>query len=228
LGAVPKSGEANEIVERALAYPHPSPTRSFVQLGARTLEFAPGAVDLRGRLPLLAYGSNASPQVLARKLAALPELPLPVFRAELGDFDVVYSAHVSPRGAVPATLRPSPGTTLATFVAYPTEQQLRLLAGTEPNYELGRLTARSCRLEEGPEPTDLSAFLGRYGCLEIDGAPIALAAIAARGRVLSERDEPAMLEHVRAMVAPDLTLEDFVLGCVASGGLAPLDRGEAP
>ena len=95
--------------------------------------------DLEGRRQLLCYGANAAPPMLARKLATLPHEPLPLLRPELSGFDVVYSAHVSPYGAVPGTLQRSPGTTVPVFVAYATTEQEELLTATEPNYELRRL-----------------------------------------------------------------------------------------
>lgn len=48
---------------------------------------------------LLAYGANASPEVLSRKLSSWKEIAaLPVARATLQDFDAVYSSHISPYG----------------------------------------------------------------------------------------------------------------------------------
>lgn len=213
-------GQAGEIVKRALAYPYPASPRSFVQLGGRSSELPDDDLDLDGRTPLLAYGANAAPSALARKLAALPEQPLPVLRAELHEFDVVYSAHVSPYGAVPATLRPSPGTAVAVFVAYPTAEQLRALSTTEPNYELTSLTGISCRPDRGPALPRLDAYLSRHRPLELDGGEVALAAIAARGRALAEMTEAEVLEAVRSRLAPELSLERFVLDCVGRGGLA--------
>jgi hypothetical protein len=171
-----------ERLRRASAYPYEIPLRSFVQLGDRTIDLVE-VPDLEGRRPLLAYGSNAAPEALARKLAPDPETPLPLFRAELADFDAVYSDHVSPYGAVPATLHPSPGTVLPVFVSYPTEEQRRLLAATEPNYEERRLLDVSCVLDLGESLDELDAFLSRHGSLLLDGTPVALSAIRARNRV---------------------------------------------
>lgn len=247
--------ETGEIVKRALAYPYARPAGSFVFVGgearplpSRAASLAeeerdrvgpPVELALDGRTPLLAYGSNAAPAALARKLAALPDLPLPLLRAELDGFDAVYSAHVSPYGAVPATLRPSPGTSVAVHVAYPDAEQLPLLAASEPNYELTRLREIVCRVgneadtpdDDEPAPaapppvatlTSIDAFLSRHGCLEIDSAPVALAAIGSRGRHLREKSEPEVLEFVRSRLSPDLTCEQFILGCVELGGVAPL------
>jgi hypothetical protein len=222
---------AGEIVKRALGYPYATPRRSFIQLGDRTLIPPPRGPDLRAREPLLAYGANAAPEALARKLAPLPDEPLPVLRAELDGYDVVYSAHVSPHGAVPATLHPSPGTTVRVFVAYPTEQQRQLLTETEPNYEPTRLTGISLRLaadvplgEAEPELAAADAYLSRHGCLALGEGVVALAAIAARGRGFGSLHEPAVLERVRAALAPELSLDAFVRRCVESGGVAPLPR----
>jgi len=220
---VAKPADAGEIVKRALAYPYAVPDCSFVYECGGAHELPPQGVDLSGREPLLAYGANAAPEALAWKLAALPELELPVIRAELEGFDVVYSAHISRYGAVPATLEPSPGTTVATFVAYPTAEQLELIAATERlNYELSRLSGISCRLEVGKPLSELDAFLSVRGCLRISGSEVALAAIGAVARGFDEMDEPGVLEHARARLAPELDLEAFVLRCVEQGGVRPL------
>jgi hypothetical protein len=200
---------AGEIVERALAYPFAAPASSFIQLGSETLELPAEGPDLRGRTPLLAYGANAAPEALARKLAALPDVPLPVLRGAIEDFDVVYSAHVSFHGAIPATLAPSPGTSAPVFVAHATTEQLALLSATELNYELA-------------EVDGTAAFLSRHGPLLLDREPVALAAVASAGRTLPEMSERQVLELARRHLAPDFPLDEFVLDCVERGGVSPL------
>jgi hypothetical protein len=207
---VSESPHTGEILARAAAYPYAAPLRSFVQLGGATLELPPEGPDLSGRRPLLAYGSNAAAPVLARKLAALPDLPLPVLRAELDDFDVVYSAHISPYGAVPSTLQRSPGTTVPVFVAYPTEEQQQLLSATEPNYELRQLRKLSVRTDPGGELSEAGVYLSRHGCLVLDGSEVALAAIKAADRRFPSLGEVEVLERVRHVLAPELDLERFV------------------
>jgi hypothetical protein len=213
---VEESRTPGEILARAVAYPYEAPLRSFLQVGAHARELPPRGPDLAGRRPLLAYGANASPPVLARKLAALPRLPLPVLRAELDEFDVVYSAHVSPYGAVPSTLQRSPGTTVPVFLAFPTPEQERLLSATEPNYELISLERPSLRCELVEAPDRLDAYLSRHGCLALDGGEVALAAIEAANRRFPSLGELEVLERVRHLLAPELELESFV-----STGLDP-------
>lgn len=195
-------------------YPFEGPRRSFLQRGSRAvaLESSPGELlDDGRRTALLAYGANASPRALAAKLGASTERdPLPALRASLLDLDVVYSAHVSPYGAVPATLRRSPGTTAAAFVLLVTEEQLGLLGATEPNYTLASLDGHRCRLEDGTELAGARAFLSRHGCLRAHGTAIALAAVEAHARALPHLAQPEVQALVRDRLAPGRPLGEFV------------------
>jgi hypothetical protein len=208
---VAEEGHPGKILARAARYPYEAPLHSFVQTGGSTVELPRLAEpDLSGRMAVLAYGANASPEILARKLAGLPDVPLPLICAELDDFDVVYSAHISPYGAVPSTLQRSPGTTVPVFVAYPTEQQRALLSATEPNYELRVLGELTLRPQLGETPTELQAYLSRHGCLALEDSEVALAAVEAAERRFPSMGEVEALEHVRHLLAPELDLERFV------------------
>jgi hypothetical protein len=210
LNEVVDPAQREAILKRALTYPYATPERSYLYREGRAEEL-PEDFDLAGRRPLLSYGANAAPEALALKLAALPGEPLPVVRSQLRGFDVVYSAHVSPYGAVPATLVESPGTVAPVFVLHPTAEQHALLSATELNYDLVRIGAAE-------------AYRSKHGCLEFDGSPVALAAIRSRGRTLPELDQPQVLERVRAYLEPELELEEFVHACIARGGIKPLPR----
>ena len=220
--------ERSGILARALGYPYAIPSSSYALLDGRSVEVEAVAVDLDDRVALLAYGSNAAPEVLGAKLAAAPD-PVPVLRTELRDFDVVYSAHISPYGSVPATLRSSPGTEVRVFVAYLTDEQLHLVSATESNYELALFDRPSCALERGDAPSELWAYVSRHGCLLLDGKEIAVAEIEARGRRFPATGQRRVLEHVRDTLAPGRDLASFVEACVA-GEIdgAGLSRGEAP
>jgi len=203
------SAQTAAILARALAYPYAAPEASYLYLDGEAVDLPPEGPDLDGRSPLLAYGANAAPEALGRKLAPLPGIEMPVMKAELEGFDVVYSAHVSPYGAVPATLVESPGTAAPVFVVHPTAEQRVLLTASEPNYDL-------------TEAGGLPAYRSKHGCLSLDGSAVALAAIRSQGRTLPELDEPAVLERVRAAVEPEATLGEFVTACIERGGIKPL------
>ncbi|MBS1883014.1 MAG: hypothetical protein JSS97_08670 [Actinobacteria bacterium] len=216
--------DTEELVRRALAYPYDPPAGSFVQLGARTLPVPPEEIEVDGRRALLAYGANASPQALARKLATLPPRPLAALRVALGGWDVVYSAHVTRYGSVPAAVVPSPGTVAAVHLVFPDDEQLEALAATEgDNYRLGQLADFTAEYEIGGEgPTEIDAFISVHGPLLLDGTPVALAAIPARDRTFPELTTPQMLDRVRAALHPELSVPEFVLHHVKRGGLRPL------
>jgi hypothetical protein len=224
LSAVVDPEQTGAILRRALTYPYATPERSYLYRDGAALELPAEGPDLGGRTPLLAYGANAAPEALAYKLASLSGEEMPALAAELEGFDVVYSAHVSPYGAVPATLHQSPGTTAPVFVVFPDSAQLELLTAYELNYDLVRLSGICCRLDRGEVVGELAAYRSKHGPLALEGDAVALAAVRSRGRTLPELDEPALLDRVRAQLEPELSLEGFVRACVERGGIKPLPR----
>ncbi len=204
-----ESAKAAAILARALEYPYATPDRSYLYRDGAAAELPPEGPDLIGRSPLLAYGANAAPEALARKLTQLPGVEMPVLQFQLDGFDVVYSAHVSPYGAVPATLVESPGTVAPAFLLHPTAEQLALLTASEPNYDLVEIAG-------------VAAYRSKHGCLKIDASAVALAAIRSAGRTLPELDEPQVLERVRSRLRPELSPQEFVLDCIERGGIKPL------
>ncbi|HVY77691.1 MAG TPA: hypothetical protein VG898_04210 [Solirubrobacterales bacterium] len=211
--------ERSDVVERALGYPYAAPWHPFVQLKHETLALDEIEIDVEERAAMLAYGSNAAPEVLARKLA-LSDQPVLVVPAWLEDFDVVYSAHISPYGAVPATLQRSPGTRVRVHVVYMTEAQVGLVAATEPNYEPALLEGAVCRLDRGEEIIGPAAYLSRHGCYLAEDSEIALAAVEAAGRSFPALGEGEMLERLRARFCPEESLETFVLANVTDPALS--------
>jgi hypothetical protein len=218
------SPDTAELVRRALAYPYDPPAGSFVQVGDRTLPVPPQEIEIEGRRALLAYGANASPEALTRKLAHLPPRPIAVLRVALSGWDVVYSAHVTRYGSVPAAVAPSPGTVASVHLVFPDEEQLAAIAATEgQNYRLEQLADFNAAYEIGGDgPAEIDAFVSVHGPLLLGGSPVALAAIPARGRKFAELTTPAMIDRVRAALTPDLGLTEFVLHHVKHGGLRPI------
>jgi hypothetical protein len=219
--------ERNDVVERALGYPYPAPRQPFAQLGHRTLDPAEVDIDRDERTPVLAYGSNAAPQVLSRKLA-LSDQPVLVVPARLAGFDVVYSAHISPYGAIPATLQRSPGTEVRVHVIYMTDAQIGVISATEPNYVPTLLEQIECRLEDNGELSEVSAYISRHGCLLRDGSEVALSAVLATGRAFAALSEPEVIEHVRTSLCPDDAVEAFVLANVTDPTLSQSRTARLP
>ena len=174
---------------------------------------------MAARTPVLAHGSNASPARLKDKYAASsPATVFPVIRAELDDYDVVYSAHFSRWGSIPSTLVPSMGTRVSVAITYLTDAQLARMHETEigsgavaGNYLYGLL--REVRLvPRGLAPlAAIPAYLSRHGVLGATGAPLALAAIRALERGFSTATPVELLATVIADLAPNEAMDDFLL-----------------
>jgi hypothetical protein len=155
-----------------------------------------------GAVGVLAYGANASPLVLRRKLGRRAAAAVLARRVTLPDTDVVYSAHVSRHGAIPATLARVGGTEVDAWLLAVPAAALPALDATEPNY---------VRAEHPPG----QAYLSRHGPLRVDGAPIALAVVPARGRALRALAEADLLEEVRRRLDPGADADRFVLAQLA-------------
>lgn len=215
-GAAAAPSDRERILARALAYPFPRPPSSVLIDRGRVRELHRlDAALLEGRTPLLAYGSNASPESLGWKFPHARDAVVPLVHATIHDLDVVYSSHVAVYGSIPATLQRSPGTAAEAFVAFVTEHQLGLVEAWEINSTFEELEIEvELELEDGARPRALGAFVSRHGCLTAGGAEIALAEVPARGRRFQEMTQPQAIDHARARVAPDLSLEDFVVANV--------------
>jgi hypothetical protein len=159
---------------------------------------------------VLAYGANRSLGAIARKLGTgSPDPPVVVAAARLDGFEVVYSAHVSPYGAVPATLQRRPGTAVDVHVLHLDDAQVAALDAYEPNYQRRRLERLSLRLEDGTMLDAAEAYISLHGCLAIDGIECAVA----------ELDQEAVLAHVRDRLAPGQDLDAFILAGVRDPAL---------
>jgi hypothetical protein len=147
---------------------------------------------------LLSYGANASPDELARKLAGHDPV-VPVALTEVGDLDVVYSAHASPRGGLGAAVQRSPGTWIEVSITYLHPDLLPLIDATERNYDRIAMPSRGVEF-----------YVSKHGCLVLDGSEVALSAVRARGRRFPALSTIEAVEEVRRRIAPEVPLERFV------------------
>ncbi|MCH9019667.1 MAG: hypothetical protein IIA73_04805 [Proteobacteria bacterium] len=240
----------DERLERAKRYPYPAPRHSYLFVNGVAHELAEvgehpvgdgvvnvadrlapvakalrdlGVPGLDERVPVLAYGSNAAPEQLARKYAQLDgDVVIPVLRARLAGYDVVYAPHITGYGAIPATLEVSAATVAGVAVAFLTAPQLALMHDTEIaalNYVYGRLSHLALEFDGLPALDSVYAYLTLHGSLALDGAPTALAAIDARGRRFDSIGTPGMLALARDRVAPGRPLDAFILDNIDDAAL---------
>jgi len=175
---------------------------------------------LEARSAVLAHGSNTSPAGLARKYAGVEgDVVIPVIKAEFSGFDVVYSAHFSRHGSIPSTLVASPGTRAVVALTYLTPPELERMHEFEIAYGTPRTANYLFGVLSGVDvaPRGLAAlervqvYISRHGPLAHQGAPLALAAVAAAGRRHPALAPVALLEYVQPMLAPGEAIESFLL-----------------
>jgi len=199
------------LLDRARAYPYAIPRHSYVYRDAGPAPF--DAALTRQRTPVLAIGSNQSPDRLAQKFGHDASHVIPVQRARLDDFDVVYSAHVASYGAIPAMLQVSPGTRVTVAVTWLDDAQLEIMHASEiaaANYGFAALEDVRVHLDGGGVEERAFAYVSSRGHLAHGGAPVALAAIACERRCYPAMTTAEVLERVRERVAPDLDADTFV------------------
>lgn len=150
-----------------------------------------------GRLPVLAFGSNAAPETLERKFAHFPaeeDRAVLALTGRLHDFDVGVAAQPTVYGSMPATLFPSPGTAVGATVLWVTAAQFTQLAWSELSYRLGKLRTRFDLDDDGTSFDEVLAFVSRFGAFCIDERPVALTAIPARGRTATALTQEQLLD----------------------------------
>ncbi|MGF1610219.1 MAG: hypothetical protein ACFCUQ_12540 [Kiloniellales bacterium] len=204
-----------DLLALAKGYPFPAPEGSYLFRGGRAEplagDFTPVLYD--GRVPVLAHGSNRSPEQLARKFGATAEIPVTV--GWLADYDVVYSAHVTQYGSIASTVQHLPGARARIFITWLDEAQLARMHETEgpSSYLYGRLRDIDLRMEAGPGKVvrECNLYLSRNGCLARQAAPVGLAAVTAEGRMHEALPQPAVLAHVHERYRPHLELDAMIL-----------------
>lgn len=208
---------AMDPLERALTYPYAAPAHSYRFRGGEALPAEIGAADRAGCLPVLACGSNRAPAQLARKFAGLADADFAVERVFLADFDSVYAVHISGYGAIAATLQHSPGCRVELFVTWLPPALMPRMHATEGRgtfYDFVRLDGLDLVAEGGARLAGAFAYAFHGGCLALDGAPVALAAIPATGRRFRALTEAEVQDAVRRKLGADEPLEAFVLAAV--------------
>ena len=197
---------------RARDYPYSIPSRSFIYRDSGVGEFDSSLCC--GRTPVLAIGSNQSPRRLAEKFGDDASHVIPVQRARLKDFDVVYSAHISTYGAVPAMLQVSEGSDVDVAVTWLNDTQLEIMNHSEvraANYAFALIDGLELNLEGGGRSSSAYAYVSSRGHLRHEGAAVALSAIACSGRSYPEMSTAQALEVVRGRAAPEMDADAFVL-----------------
>lgn len=206
-----------EALARAKGYPYPIPDASYLfEDGiARPWQHEETDAWLAGRRPILAVGSNQSPDQLTRKFSDKQWGPIPVTRARLHGYDVVYAAHISTYGSIPATLFKAPETTVTLFITWLSPEQEVRMHATEGNYAFGRLRGVRLEIETGTALDHVHLYAGQRGALRGPaGTPVPLAEVPADNRAWQAMTQVEVQDYVRRRVAADHDLDRFILTSV--------------
>jgi hypothetical protein len=212
------------VYERAIGYPWERPAGSYI-LRDEEVELLEdldpaargSAVEAfaENRHPILAFGGNGAPSWLARKCAHFVEpadREALVLTGYLHDVDVGVAPAPSIFGYMPAALFASPGTAVRAAVLWLTPAQVTQLTWSEIGYWLGRLEEARFEMDEADFQVDESfAYVHRFGALCVEDAPVALAAIPAKGRAAVAMTQAELLDLVAAPLLGDGAVgEDLV------------------
>ena len=193
-----------------MSYPYDVQVEPFefaVETGAVTMLDSLLPDVAAGRRPVLAVGSNAAPQQLARKFrgSGLTGSVL-VVPCTLAGSDVVYSARITPYGASPATTVPARGTTAHVWLTFLDDDQRVLVDASEglgTVYDAVEVEPDAVACDVGFDGP-LVGYVARCGPLLVDGAPRALAAVRADGRGLHSVFEGEVLGLIAAHLGLDV------------------------
>ena len=210
---------SDDIHNRALGYPYTLPGASYIVDTGVVLPLS--AEDMprhrAGRIPVLAIGSNQSPDQIRRKFSGPDWLPIPCEKCHLENFDTVFSAHITAYGSIAAALHPSPGTRVSLFINWLDESHMSHMHATElgnENYVYARLDGVRVLTEFGHEMTHVYFYRSNAGAYAPKKHPIPLAEVAADNRRWDAMRQIDMQSFVQACLEPAYLLEDFVMSSI--------------
>jgi hypothetical protein len=172
-----------------------------------------GKTRLEDYFLIVGYGSNINPAQLSLKFHN-SKLPIPVLKAHLKGYDIVYASMITSYGAIPATIEKSNQTTVEVWVNMLNAAQLKIMDKTESrgiNYFLVEIDGEIV-LENGERFSPVYLYLSAYGNLSHNGKPIRLSEVKSCKARFESKNQKEILNHVLKKFEPNgsLKLKDFV------------------
>lgn len=219
---IPPESDDEAAVRLALDYPYDRHAHAFWFEDGAAGEALSVDEARRGRLPVLAFGSNAAPVQLSRKFADRPCTDrLYVEPAELEGWDVIYAARITSYGAIPARMAEAEGCVAQAHVTWLAPDQLAWMDETEGSlYRRARLPVGRVLDATGARLDATEAYLGGGDDLLVGGERAALADVTAAGRLWRSHRTADLHGRLAAVAAFDGPVEAFALRLVRDPGFA--------
>lgn len=166
------------------------------------------------RTPVLAYGANASDIQLSGKYKNFDDVVIPVIRARLVDFDIVFTPYFCHDGSIPATIQYSPGTECEVAITYLTEEQLIHMHKTESvgtDYNYIKLLNIKVELDDSIIDKEVFCYNSLHGSFYTGDNQIAMKCIKAKNRIFQSMSEEELLNMVKNKLGIKKTLDTFIL-----------------
>ena len=204
--------KADDDIARALGYPYPRPAGSYLfSRGAAT--DLPDDVKFDKLIPVLACGSNGSPDQLRRKFGDATAVRIPVTAAILHDICCTYSAHFSGYGSVAASLGIAPGARSFVHLTWLTADQLERMHETEAigmNYRFAKFDRIQLHCAHRGKVEKVYAYISLRGNLTLDGRPVAIGGIKIEDAPFPVVDQSGIQSKLCDILAPGMDLHDFI------------------
>ena len=202
-------------IQHACAYPFARPACSYLFKDGGMHPLSPDFHE--GRIPVLASGSNASPKRLRAKFDDADD-PIPVTKAVLHDFAVVFAGHFTGYGAIPATLAPSPKASTTVWITWLTRPQLAIMHRSEgviacreveQRYDYIELGNLDLHPEQSGPVSSAGAYLSRR-MMAPEGHPIRFAEVSSRQCQLRALNQRSVLRLAHKLLDPDVSFSMFM------------------
>ena len=173
-------------------------------------------------VPILASGSNASPRRLNEKFGTLSNAVIPVLRGTVDHLCPVYSAHITRYGSVSATLQWSQGAATKLSCLFLPPALLETMHRSEfvgRNYGYFKLMDGAFHAEAGMAVSSPHAYLSLWGCLQLEQAPVRLAALDSRGSPWAALSQRKVMIRVHGLTGADQSFDEFILSNIMDDAL---------
>ena len=207
-------------IERALTYPYAALPGSYLFADGGAQAYRPPSAMPERRIPIIGYGSNRSPEQLARKYPETGQR-IPVEAAWLDGFDVVYSARIGGYCAIPATVAPCPGCRLPVVLTWLSFDQLPAMHASEGvgvAYDFGLLEVPVLGEHSGLLPRAF-IYVNRTGAYAPDGEPLAFSEIQSEGRRWQSIGQRDIQQSLAGLMQDGAAPEAFVQANLADKDL---------